>query len=144
MKTISKHCLKFATLSVLILGPFALNAALAQKGGPVFDKCLQDNSLAPWVLFNSETADGIFDACNGTHFSGRGIVTRSGCLLSYALDVGRFKLRANVDTCNQSGSATVRDSQTSALLFTITDDSFKGNTCVCAVSETALTPAVDQ
>jgi len=144
MKTISKHWLKLATLGVLILGPFALNAALAQKSGPVFDKCLQDNSLATWVLFNSETGDGIFDACNGTHFSGRGIVTRSGCLLKYALDVGSFKLRATVDTCNQSGSATVRDSQTSALLFTITDDRLKGNTCVCAGSETVLSLAVDQ
>src|SRR6476620_11957318 len=144
MKTISKHWLKFATLGVLILGPFALSATLAQKSGPVFDKCVQDNSLAPWVLFNSETGDGIFDACNGTHFSGRGIVTRSGCSLSYALDVARFKLRATVDTCNQSGSATVRDSLTSAILFTITDDRLKGNTCVCAVSEAALAPAFDQ
>ena len=118
--------------------------ALAQKAGPVFDKCLQDNSGAPWVLLNSETGDGIFDDCKGTRFSGRGIVTRSACTINYSLDVGGNKLRASLDTCNQSGSAAVRDSLTSTVLFTITDSKFKDNTCVCGASATGLVPNLDQ
>ena len=124
-------------LAILAFGSLSIPVALAQKSGPVFDKCVQDDSGAPWILLNSETGDGIFDDCNGTRFSGRGIVTRSGCTINYSLTVGNNKLNASLDTCNQSGSATVRDSVTSNTLFKITDSKFKDNTCVCAASATA-------
>lgn len=142
MKSNRSYWINIAALAVLTLGTLAFPAVPAQKAGPVFDKCLQDNSGAPWVLLNSETGDGIFDDCNGTRFSGRGVVTRSGCSINFSLDVGTQKLRASLNTCTQSGSATVRDSQTSEVLFKITDDKFKDNTCVCAVSETG--PSLDQ
>ena len=143
MKSKRNYWIYTAVLAVLTLGTLAFPAVQAQKG-PVFDKCIQDNSGAPWVLLNSETGDGIFDDCNGTHFSGRGVVTRSGCLINYSLDVNGQKLRASLDTCKQSGSATVRDSQTSLVLFKITDSQFKDNTCVCAVSETGVASSLDQ
>src|SRR5262249_20111764 len=131
MRSVKKYWINIGVLAVLAFASLSLPVALAQKAGPVFDKCLQDNSGAPWVLLNSETGDGIFDDCKGTRFSGRGIVTRSGCTINYSLVVGTNKLNASLDTCNQSGSATVRDSQASTVLFTITDSKFKDNTCIC-------------
>jgi len=144
VKGIRKYWINIGVLIVLALGSLSLPVALAQKAGPVFDKCVQDNSGAPWVLLNSETGDGIFDDCKGTRFSGRGIVTRSGCTINYSLTVGTDKLNVSIDTCNQSGSATVRDSVTGAFLFTITDSKFKDNTCVCGATAATLAPNLDQ
>ena len=96
----------------------------------VFDECLQDDSNGSTVLlFSSLTGDYSF-CCGGTTLTGRGTITRRGCLISLNQSAGDRRLTAQIDKGVYKGSATMQ-SPPGAVKCVIADRDIRNNTCKC-------------
>jgi uncharacterized protein DUF4114 len=93
---------------------------------------LQDDSNGNIFLVNPSTGEYEFTKCGSNLFSltGRGAISRKGCMLT--LQDNRLDRRAllNFDTCQNRGSASVQ-SLTLGSTFTITERNVSNNTYIC-------------
>ncbi len=112
----------------------------------VFDFCLQDEKSGNLLQFNSTTGDYHF--CNlfptlvagesgriniswyGTTTPDTGSVGWSGCTITLQHNSTDGRVKAQVDRCTQTGSATIQPAS-SKTTFKITDRDTSNNTCVC-------------
>ena len=112
----------------------------------VFDFCLQDEKTGDLLQWNSTTGDYRF--CNvfptvaagdpgrvnvswyGVTTPDTGSVGWSGCTITLQHNSTDGRVKAEVDRCTQTGSATVQPAS-SKTTFTITDRDMRNNTCTC-------------
>ncbi len=112
----------------------------------VFDVCLQDDKTGDQLQFNSTTGDYHF--CNlfpttvagdagriniswyGTNTPETGSVGWGGCTITLQHNSTDGWVKAQMDRCSQTGSATVQPASTKTK-FTITDRDTRDNTCAC-------------
>lgn len=98
----------------------------------VFDVCIQDDVSGDFLLFNSFTGDYQFTRCGPSGFtvSGKGTITRTGCLLKLA----DARIMATVDRCIiaplNMGSVKFKPNPI-APVFLLNDSNIANNTCVC-------------
>lgn len=99
----------------------------------IYDVSLQDDRSGDTLLFNSITGDYIFYRCgaNGFTLSGKGSITRQGCLVKLG---GDPKVSATLDSCvtapANKGSATIKPNPIGGWLY-ITDSNTTNNTSPC-------------
>jgi hypothetical protein len=99
----------------------------------IYDVSLQDDALGHTLLFNSITGDYIFYKCGpgGFTLSGRGTITRQGCLVKLG---GDPKVSATLDSCPinpaNRGSATIKPNPIGGWIY-ITDSNTTNNTPPC-------------
>ena len=95
-----------------------------------FDVCLQDDSDAGTVLlFNSLTGDYRF-CCGGTTFTGRGLVTIKGCILTLQDYPSDRRVLCKIDKSVFRGTASLQ-SPPGTTVCTITDRDIRDNNCAC-------------
>jgi hypothetical protein len=122
-------------------GPFSVTATVV-----VFNVCLQDESNGNQLQFNSTTGDYHF--CNlfptvaagdagrinvswyNTTTPATGAVTETGCSITLQHNSKDGRVKAQLDRCTQTGSATVQPAS-SKRTFTIIDKDTRNNTCAC-------------
>jgi len=96
----------------------------------VFDTCLQDDSNSGTVLLiNTTTGDYRF-CCGGTTFTGKGTVSRVGCVISLQHNAIDRRVSARVDKSQFKGSATLQN-LAGAVVWSITDRDIRNNSCSC-------------
>lgn len=100
-----------------------------------FDRFLQDDTTLDTLQWNSVTGDFQFVHCvNGLTVSGRGGAVIFGCNLFFGAGGGNkggpAQVQASVNTCTNSGSATVTILPAGAT-FTIVDSNTTDDLCTC-------------
>lgn len=99
----------------------------------VFDVSIQDDLSGDTLLFNSITGDYIFYRCGASGFtlSGRGTITRQGCLVKLG---GDPKVSATLDSCiinpANRGSATIKPNPIGGWIY-LTDSNTTNNLRPC-------------
>lgn len=99
----------------------------------IYDVSLQDDASGDTLLFNSITGDYTFYRCGSSGFtlSGRGTITRQGCLVKLG---GDPKVSATLDSCPiapaNKGSATIKPNPIGGWIY-ITDSNTTNNTRPC-------------
>ncbi len=113
--------------------------------GP-FNVCLQDDSRpATVILWNTVTGDYRFSPPAGSAATqtgsappaGKGTMAMKGCILTLQHNAPDRRVFATLDTCTQTGSASVQTSPPNSpkVKFTITDKNTTDNTCPCPAGE---------
>lgn len=92
------------------------------------DTCLQDDEDNRALLFNTATGDYIFTEPGVASLGGKGTIMKKGCTLTLTDDRVDRRVQSKLDTCKETGSATVQLSSPK-MKFTITDKNMKDNTC---------------
>jgi hypothetical protein len=106
------------------------NTATCSFTTTVFDVCLQDDSNPTTVLlFNSLTGDYRF-CCNGTTFTGKGKVTRQGCIFTLEHNPVDRRVRGTADNAVFRGNASIQ-SPPGSTRCAITDRDTRNNSCAC-------------
>jgi hypothetical protein len=106
------------------------NTAMCSFTVTVFDTCLQDDSNPSTVLLiNSFTGEYRF-CCAGAVFSGTGLVTVKGCILSLQHNPPDRRVLATIDKSVFRGTASLQ-SPPGTIKCTITDRDLRNNTCTC-------------
>jgi len=96
----------------------------------VFSGCLQDDSNPNIVvLFNSQTGEYRF-CCNGTVFTGIGIVTVKGCIVTIQANPTDRRVLIKFDGSVNAGTASLQFPPGNTVC-TITDRNSRDNRCVC-------------
>lgn len=96
----------------------------------LFDMCLQDDSNPSTVLlFNSTTGDYIF-CCLGVTYTGKGTVTRQGCIYLLEHNALDRRVRATSDKAVFRGNASIQ-APAGKLRCNIADGNIRDNSCVC-------------
>jgi hypothetical protein len=93
-----------------------------------FDLCIQSDSVNATLLFNSQTGDYLL-CCGGQIYSGRGVISRRGSILTLEALNGARRLQAKLDQSSKRGTVSMQSG--GAVLCTITDRDFTNNHCVC-------------
>ncbi|HEX8088545.1 MAG TPA: delta-60 repeat domain-containing protein, partial [Blastocatellia bacterium] len=101
-------------------------------GGPTYNLCLEDETTGDLLKLNSQTGEYQFRRCGAqpTTLVGRGKMKlkKSGCLIKLSNAFGDREVKASINTCKKSGSASVR---ITGQTFTITDNDMSNNSCAC-------------
>jgi len=114
--------------NIMFAGFFFRGATATLPGA--FDVCLQDDSNPNIVLqFNSQTGAFQF-CCNGTTYTGVGIVFNKGTISTLQFFGATFRVNAKIDRSVKKGSAALQ-SPAGKTICTITDRDTTNNTCVC-------------
>jgi hypothetical protein len=96
----------------------------------VFNGCLQDDSNAAIVLlFNTVTGDYRF-CCNGTVFTGKGVVVKQGSTWTLTHNAMDRRVSASLDASQNRGSASLQ-SPPGTTKCAITDRNLTNNSCSC-------------
>jgi large repetitive protein len=96
-----------------------------------YNLCLQDDANPATVcLINSLTGDYRF-CCNGTSYTGRGVVTTKGSVVSLTHNPAGRRFMARVDKSLNNGTASLQV-PAGANLCAITDRDVRNNSCSCA------------
>jgi hypothetical protein len=91
---------------------------------------MQDDSNPNTVLLlNSNTGDYRF-CCNGTTYTGRGKVTRQGCIITLEHNMIDRRVLGSSDKGSFRGSGSIQ-SPPGVLRCTITDRDIRNNSCNC-------------
>ena len=106
--------------------------ALAEHGCGSFDICLQDETNANILQFNSTTGAYQFIHCPNAPISGTGSIRTRGCLITLEVTGPDRRLYAQTDKCLKVGNASFQ--LFPGPLFTILDKNTANNTCNCGVS----------
>jgi uncharacterized delta-60 repeat protein len=108
-------------------------ALVRLKGDPAasnFDICLQDESNRYILKINTSTGAYQFSNCSDLILEGTGTITRKGCTVTLQHNSGNRRVLANVNTCQNKATASVR-LLSNGTTFTITDKNITNNTCIC-------------
>jgi hypothetical protein len=109
------------------------NQASCSFSVAIYDVSIQDNVSGDTLLFNSITGDYIFYRCgvSGFTLSGRGTITRQGCLVNLG---GDPKVSATLDSCPiapaNKGSATIKPNPIGGWIY-LTDSNTTNNSRPC-------------
>jgi hypothetical protein len=96
----------------------------------VFNGCLQDDSNAAIVLlFNTVTGDYRF-CCNGTVFTGKGVVVKQGSTWTLTHNAMDRRVSGSLDASQNRGSASLQ-SPPGTTKCAITDRNLTNNSCSC-------------
>jgi hypothetical protein len=99
----------------------------------VFNACLQDDARpGQVVLFNTFTGDYLFCCGSAVVVSGRGTVTRQGCVYTLTHNTPDRRVMAKIDYSVKKGNGSLqRPGGTTNC--TIADSNVLNNTCNCVV-----------
>ncbi len=98
-----------------------------------YDICLQDDgNAATVILFNSFTGDYLF-CCDGTTFTGRGVVQKQGSIYTLTHNTTSRRVSARFDGTQNKGTASLQ-SPIGTTRCSITDRDTRNNSCLCAPS----------
>jgi hypothetical protein len=98
----------------------------------VYDLQLQDDSSGDALRINSTTGDYHFIRCgaNGLSLTGRGAVSKRGCLIALQQTAPDRRMQAQVDTCIKKGNASLQ-LLSAGVTFTIADRNTTNNSSSC-------------
>jgi 6-phosphogluconolactonase (cycloisomerase 2 family) len=98
--------------------------------GPVFDRCVQDESNGNLLQINTTTGDYQFSNCAGLAVGGTGMLTKRGSLVTLQNNASDRRVMAMVDTATGKATASVQLLSQGAT-FSIMDRNIANNTCAC-------------
>jgi hypothetical protein len=106
------------------------NTATCSFTVSVFDVCIQDDSV-PGTVILLNTATGAYRfCCNGTTYTGTGIVVKKGNVVTLDHTAATRKVYAKVDRGTYTGTAWLQQPP-GTNLCSITDRDIRNNTCNC-------------
>lgn len=102
--------------------------ALARYNGVSFDVCLQDDSNANLLQFNSATGEYQFTNCSGFTLSGTGDLIKRGSIVTLQQYAGDRRVLARIDGGVNKATASI---QAQGMTFSIIDRNTADDTCAC-------------
>jgi hypothetical protein len=106
------------------------NTATCSFTVSVFDVCIQDDSN-PGTVILLNTATGAYRfCCNGTTYTGTGVVVKKGNVVTLDHTIATRKVYAKVDRGTYTGTAWLQQPP-GTNLCSITDRDIRNNTCNC-------------
>ena len=124
----------------IVVAGYTFNAMTAYNftvvrynGSTTLDTCLQDDRVGNSLQINTTTGDYVFNNCDtGLTFSGRGVITIQGCVITLTHRTADRNLLARINTCQQQGNAVVSTFTPGLIGFSgINDSNTADNSCAC-------------
>jgi hypothetical protein len=109
------------------------NAASCSFTVTTFDLCLQEDSNNGTVLLVNSTMGDYRFCCAGSSYSGRGIITRRGNLITLEDNSASRRLLAKADKSTNKATASLQ-APPGTIICTLTDQNIANNSCNCALS----------
>jgi hypothetical protein len=106
------------------------NTATCSFTVSVFDVCIQDDSNPGTVILLNSTTGAYRFCCNGSTYTGTGIVTKKGNVVTLDHTMATRKVYAKVDRGTYTGTGWIQQPP-GTNLCSITDRDIRNNTCNC-------------
>lgn len=97
----------------------------------VFSVCIQDDSNPGTTLFINRSTGAYRFTCNGTVYSGTGVIKLAGCTFTLDHNGGGRRVLATVNTATRQANATLQQ-PSGVTKCTITDRNMADNNCLAA------------